>query len=271
MKNWLITGASRGFGHAFAQAALERGDHVAATVRRRGAIDDLVAVHGDRVLPLVVDVTDPDAVRDAVSSTLTRLGGLDVVVNNAGYGHFGAVEELSEQDLRDQLETNVFGPLRITQAVLPAFRSQGHGHVVQVSSIGGIGAFANLGAYHASKWALEALSESLASEVARHGVRVTLLEPGGYATDWAGSSARHSTPLAAYDHVREAAATRRGGQSPGDPDAAAAALLEVVDSPAPPLRLLLGGAAQDVVRGVYESRLAEWSAWEETSRRAQGA
>jgi NAD(P)-dependent dehydrogenase (short-subunit alcohol dehydrogenase family) len=270
MKNWLITGAGRGFGHAFAQAALERGDRVAATVRRAGALDDLVAAYGDRVLPLVVDVTDPDAVRDAVTSALAHLGRLDVVVNNAGYGHFGAVEELSEQDLRDQLETNVFGPLRVTQAVLPAFREQGHGHVVQVSSIGGVGAFANLGAYHASKWALEALSESLASEVAELGVRVTLLEPGGYATDWAGSSARHSAPLAAYDHVREAAATRRGGHSPGDPRAAAAALLEVVDHPAPPLRLLLGATAHDVVRGVYEQRLGEWSAWEQTSRTAQG-
>ncbi len=268
-RTWLITGASRGFGRAFATAALERGDRVAGTARDLAALDDLRTRY-PRFLPLRLDVDDADAVRDAVAAAERRLGGLDVVVNNAGYGHFGAVEEVTDDELRDQLETNVLGPLRVVRAALPGMRARGRGHLVQVSSIGGVGAFANLGAYHASKWALEALSESLSLEVARYGVRVTLVEPGGYATDWAGSSARHSTPLPAYDPMRAEAAARRGAQEPGDPDAAARALLEVVDAPEPPLRVLFGELAPGIVRGVYERRLAEWDAWRTVAVDAQG-
>jgi len=206
-----------------------------------------------------------------VAEAEDRLGGLDVVVNNAGYGHFGAVEELTDTELHDQLETNVLGPLRVARAVLPGMRARGRGHLVQVSSIGGVGAFANLGAYHASKWALEALSESLAAETARFGVRVTIIEPGGFDTDWAGASARHSTPLPAYDPMREDAAARRGSQAPGDPDAAARALLAVVDAPEPPLRVLFGAQAPGIVRGIYQRRLDEWAAWEDLAARAQGS
>ncbi|TDW94310.1 short-subunit dehydrogenase [Kribbella pratensis] len=265
-KNWFVTGASRGFGREFARAALERGDRVAATAR------DAAALHGlaGELLPLALDVTDREAVRAVVHEAESRLGGLDVVVNNAGYGHFGAVEELTETELRDQLETNVFGALHVSQAVLPGLRQRGRGHLVQVSSIGGIGAFANLGAYHASKWALEALSESLAVEVARFGIHVTIVEPGGYDTDWAGSSARRSTPLSAYDPMRAEAAARRSGQAPGDPAAAAQALLEIVDSPAPPLRVLFGAQAPGIVRTIYGRRLAEWDRTGELARRAHG-
>ncbi len=269
-KTWFITGAGRGFGRAFAAAALGRGDRVAATARTGSTLDELVEESGDAVLPIELDVTERAAVTNAVQAAAEHFGGLDVVVNNAGYGHFGTVEELSEADLRDQLETNVFGPLWVIQAALPILRAQGHGHLIQVSSIGGVGAFANLGAYHASKWALEAISESLSSEVERFGLHVTLVEPGGYATDWAGSSSRWSEPRPEYDFIRDAAAARRGAQSPGDPAAAAAALLEVVDADKPPLRILLGAQAPGIVRGIYERRLAEWSAWEATSLRAQG-
>ncbi|MCL3820054.1 oxidoreductase [Aeromicrobium wangtongii] len=270
-KNWLITGTSRGFGRAFALAALERGDQVAGTARDLATLDELVAQHPDTFVPFRLDVTDADAAARVVRDAEVRLGGLDVVVNNAGYGHFGAVEELSDADLRDQLQTNVFGPLAVTRAALPGMRRRGRGHIVQISSIGGVGAFANLGAYHASKWALEALSESLSAEVARIGVHVTIVEPGGYDTDWAGSSARRSDPLEAYDPMRQEAAARRGAQAPGDPAAAAQALLEIVDSPEPPLRVLLGAQAPGIVRGIYERRLAQWQKWEHLAARAQGA
>jgi NAD(P)-dependent dehydrogenase (short-subunit alcohol dehydrogenase family) len=269
-KNWFITGAGKGFGREFALAALRRGDRVAATARDVSALDDLSDEFADRVLALPLDVTERSAVDAAVRKAYEEFGRLDVVVNNAGYGHFGAVEELSEADLRDQLETNLFGALWVTQAALPYLRMQGRGHVVQVSSIGGIGAFANLGAYHASKWALEAISESLALEVQPLGIRVTLVEPAGYGTDWAGPSARHSQPRPEYDFVREAAARRRGGQAPGDPAAAARALLEVVDSDDPPLRVLFGAAAEQIVTGVYEKRLAGWREWSELAQRAHG-
>ncbi|WP_112248902.1 oxidoreductase [Kribbella monticola] len=270
-KNWLITGASRGLGREFARAALQRGDHVAATARDTGTLDEFTAQYPDTFLPLALDVTDSAGVDATVHTAEAQLGGLDVVVNNAGYGHFGAVEELTESDLRDQLETNVFGALRVTQAALPGMRERGRGHVVQISSIGGVGAFANLGAYHASKWALEALSESLAAEVARFGIRVTIVEPGGFDTDWAGSSARRSDPLAAYDPMRDEAAARRGAQSSGTPAAAAQALLEVVDAPEPPLRVLFGAQALPIVRGIYQRRLAEWERWEKVAVAAQGA
>jgi NAD(P)-dependent dehydrogenase (short-subunit alcohol dehydrogenase family) len=269
-KNWLITGASRGLGREFARAALERGDRVAATARDTATLDEFASRYPGAFVPLQLDVTDSAAVDTAVRTAEARLDGLDIVVNNAGYGHFGAVEELSENDLRDQLETNVFGALRVTQAALPGMRERGRGHVVQISSIGGVGAFANLGAYHASKWALEALSESLAAEVARFGIRVTIVEPGGFETDWAGASARWSDPLDAYDPLRAEAAARRGAQPAGTPVAAAQALLEIVDAPEPPLRVLFGAQAASVVRGIYQRRLAEWDKWEALAVKAQG-
>lgn len=272
-KTWLITGASRGFGREFARAALRRGDNVAATARDVSALRELRAEHPG-LLALSLDVTDADAVSDRVAAAEEHFGRLDVVVNNAGYGHFGAVEEVTDAELRDQLETNVFGAHRVVRAALPGMRERGSGHIVQVSSIGGVAAFANVGAYHASKWALEALSESLAAEVARFGVHVTLIEPGGYDTDWAGSSARHSDPLPAYDVMREEAAARRGASVPGDPAAAARALLDIVDAERPPLRVLFGelfGAPlPQMVRGIYDRRLKEWADWEDLSVRAYG-
>src|SRR5260370_29374030 len=182
-KTWFITGTSRGFGREWTKAALERGDRVAATARDPSTLDDLKTEHGDALLPLTLDVTSREAAFGAVKRAREHFGRLDIVVNNAGYGHFGMVEEISEQEARAQIETNLFGAIWITQAALPFLRAQGSGHVVQVSSVGGIGAFANQSAYHASKWALEAVSESLAAEVGPLGIRVTLVEPGLFGTD----------------------------------------------------------------------------------------
>jgi len=200
-----------------------------------------------------------------------RLGRLDVVVNNAGYGQFGMVEELSEEEARAQIETNLFGALWVTQAALPILRAQGGGHILQVSSIGGISAFANIGIYHASKWALEGLSQALALEVARFGIRMTIIEPGGYATDWGGASAQHSTPLPAYDEVREDSARARAARikTPGDPLATREAILKVVDAAEPPLRIFFGDGPLATAAKDYESRLATWKKWEPVSIEAQ--
>ncbi len=269
-KNWYITGTSRGFGREFAITALERGDRVAATARNLSSLDDLVQKYGDALLPLELDVTDKAAVGETVRRAHEAFGSLDVVVNNAGYGHFGAVEELSEQEIRDQLETNFFGALWVTQAVLPILREQGSGHIIQISTIGGVGAFPNIGAYHASKWALEGLTEALSKEVAELGIKVTLVEPGGFSTDWAGDSAKHSTPMPAYDHVREANARRRAAATPGDPVATGPALLTIVDADEPPLRVFFGSAGVPMAHAIYQERLATWDAWQHVSDAAQG-
>jgi len=271
-RTWFITGSSRGFGREWAIAALERGDSVAATARDTGSLDDLVERFGDRILPLKLDVTDRAAVFDAVETAHRRFGRLDVVVNNAGYGQFGLIEEISEAEARAQFETNVFGALWVTQAALPILREQGSGHILQVSSIGGISAFPNIGIYNASKWALEAFSQSLAQEVAGFGVKVTLIEPGGYSTDWGGSSAKHAAPLDAYDEFREQAAEARKARigTPGDPVATREAVLKVVDAEHPPLRIFFGDGPLRTATADYESRLAEWREWEPVSIEAHG-
>jgi len=272
-KTWFITGASRGFGREWTLAALERGDRVAATARDLSALDDLTEKYAARLLPLSLDVTDREACFEAVASAYDAFGRLDVVVNNAGYGHFGFVEELTEDDIRRQMETNFFGLLWVTQAALPYLREQGSGHLVQVTSIGGLTAFPGIGAYHASKWAVEGLTQALASEVGDLGIKVTLVEPAGFATDWAGPSAVHSTPIPAYDAAREKRERDRVGRAtsgPGDPRASAAALLEIVDAEEPPLRCLFGAAAYSIVRHDYESRLATWQEWDRVAQLAQG-
>jgi NAD(P)-dependent dehydrogenase (short-subunit alcohol dehydrogenase family) len=270
-KTWFITGTSRGFGREWAIAALDRGDKVAATARDVSSLGDLVFRYGDALLPIQLDVTDRDGDFAAVKRARERFGRLDVIVNNAGYGQFGMVEEISEQEIRAQLETNLLGALWVTQAALPYLREQGSGHILQVSSIGGISAFLNTGAYHASKWALEGLSQSLAQEVAGFGIKVTLIEPTGYSTDWAGPSARHATPLPAYEAVRQQAAQARASRfTPGDPAATRDAVLRLVDTPSPPLRLFLGEAPLGIATADYESRLATWRQWQPVAAAAQG-
>ena len=270
-KVWFITGASKGFGREWAEAALERGDKVAATARKLETLDALVDTYGDAVLPIRLDVTDRGADFDAVKRAADHFGALDIVINNAGYGHFGMIEELTEDDIRDQMETNFFGALWVTQAALPVMREQGHGHIIQVSSIGGISAFPTVGAYHASKWALEGFSQSLAQEVAGFGIHVTLVEPGGYTTDWSGPSATRSDENPAYADVREAAKNRPSASDPGDPKATRGAILEVVDAEEPPLRVFFGKAPLDIATKDYESRLATWNEWQPVSVEAHGA
>ena len=207
---------------------------------------------------------------DTVRRAHEHFGRLDVVVNNAGYGQFGMVEELSEQEARDQIETNLFGALWVTQAALPLLREQGSGHFLQVSSIGGISAFPGIGMYHASKWALEGISQALAAEVKDFGIHVTLIEPGGFSTDWGGSSARHAEPLEAYAPLHEASKQRRAGNTPGDPTASAEAVLRIVDADEPPLRAFFGSAPLGIAEKDYESRLETWREWQPVAELAQG-
>ena len=270
-KTWFITGASKGFGREWAEVALERGDKVAGTARRLETLDDLVERYGDSFLPLQLDVTDKAADFAAVERAAEHFGELDVVVNNAGYGHFGMIEELTEDEVRSQMETNFFGALWVTQAALPILRSQGSGHIVQVSSIGGISAFPTVGAYHASKWALEGFSQSLAQEVAGFGIHVTLIEPGGFSTDWSGPSATHSEENPAYADVREAAKNRPSASDPGDPTATRTPILKVVDAEEPPLRVFFGRLPLDISTKDYESRLASWNEWQPVALEAHGA
>ena len=271
-RTWFVTGASRGLGRAFAEVALEAGDSVVATARRAEQLEDLVATFPGRAFALALDVTDKAAVDRTVAQARELTGRLDVLVNNAGYGLAGGVEEASEQQVRDQFEVNVFGALWATQAVLPVMREQGAGHVFQISSIGGVAGFLNTGIYHASKWALEGFSESLAQEVAPFGIGVTIVEPGPFRTDWNGDSMTRATPLPAYDEVLGARRTAMNGDQArtqvGDPRRAGQALLAVLDSPTPPRRLLLGALAADVGPATYQARLQEWAAWDEVARGA---
>lgn len=272
-KTWFITGTSRGLGRAWATAALERGDRVVATARDVRALDGLVARFGDAVLALPLDVTDRAAVFATVARAHERFGRLDVVVNNAGYGQFGMVEELSEREARDQLDTNLFGPLWVAQAALPFLRAQAAGHVLQVSSIGGLLAIPDMGIYHASKWALEGLTQALAQEVAEFGVRVTLIEPGSFATDWGGPSARRAAASTAYavQHATATAMRAAGSAVAGDPAASAAAVLRIVDADDPPLRCLLGSVPLAMAEAEYARRLATWRQWQPVAELAQGA
>ncbi len=267
-KTWFITGSSRGFGRRFAEAALARGDRVAATARDTGSLAELVEAHGDAVLPLALDVTDKAAVTAAVRQAHERFGRLDVVVNNASYGLFGMVEELTEEAVRAQFETNVFGALWVTQAALPYLRAQGSGHIVNVSSMLGIAAFPTTGAYAASKAAVEAFSESLAQEVGGFGIKVTAVEPGPFGTDF-NASLNFSEPLAAYRGVHEGIQAANATIPAADPAGVGSALLKVVDADHPPLRVFFGSFAHQVVPPVYAERLKTWAEWADLSAEAE--
>jgi NAD(P)-dependent dehydrogenase (short-subunit alcohol dehydrogenase family) len=269
-KTWFVTGASRGLGHAFTTAALRRGDRVAAAARNADALRDLTGIHGDAILPLTLDVTDEHAVTAAVERAHHHFGRLDVVVNNAGYMLQGAVEELGTSSLRDQLETNLFGPFWVTQAAIPLLRGDGGGHIIQISSLAGVAAYPTLGAYHASKWALEGLSEALAGEVAQFGIRVTIVEPGAFTTSF-GQGAVRTAQRAEYGHLRQALGTGTAAREPGDPAAAAQALLRIVDSPDPPLRVIFGNDPYDAAMTVYQERITTWREWSQLSAQAQGS
>lgn len=269
-KVWFITGTSKGFGRVWAEAALGRGDRVAATARDVNSLAPLVERYGDRIAAITLDVTAKVAVERAIRQAHARFGRIDVVINNAGYGLFGAIEEVSEAQARAQLETNLFGALWVTQAALPIMRAQGSGHIIQVSSIGGVNAFPTIGLYHASKWGLEGFSQSLAAEVADFGIKVTIVEPGGYATDWGGPSAKRATQMRAYDGARASIAAFRSNKVPGDPDATGSAILKVVDAKDPPLRIFFGTGGLPMTRAEYARRIATWEKWNDVSLEAQG-
>src|SRR6202165_2650874 len=269
-KVWFITGTSKGFGRVWTEAALARGDSVAATARDVKTLAPLVERYGDQVLAITLDVTDKAAVAGAIAEAHARFGRLDVVVNNAGYGLFGAIEEVSEAEARAQLETNLFGALWVTQAALPIMRAQGSGHIIQVSSIGGVNAFPTVGLYHASKWGLEGFSQAPAVEVAGFGIKVTIVEPGGFATEWGGPSAKRATQMPEYDGARAAIAAFRGNNIPGDPEATGPAILKVVDAQDPPLRIFFGSSGLPMTRAEYASRIETWERWNDVSREAQG-
>jgi len=270
-RTWFITGTSRGFGREWALAALARGDRVVGTARNPETMQDIAERYDEEsFLGLALDVTDREAVFKAVQRAHDHFDDLDIVVNNAGYGQFGMVEELSEEEVRAQIETNLFGAIWVTQAALPYLRNLGHGHILQVSSIGGITAFPGIGMYHASKWGLEGISQALAHEVAPFGINVTLIEPGGFSTDWSGPSAGHAKPLPAYEELRAAQAGRRAGTVPGDPVASAEALMRVVDAEPPPLRTFFGSMPLSLAEADYESRLETWRQWQPVAELAQG-
>jgi NADP-dependent 3-hydroxy acid dehydrogenase YdfG len=269
-KTWLITGTSKGFGRVWAEAALKRGDNVAATARDIDTLKELTDEYGNNVLPIVLNVDDRKACFRAVQQAHTHFGKLDVLVSNAGYGHFGFIEELSEADARAQIETNLFGSLWMIQAVLPIMREQGSGRILQVSSIGGVATFPGIGMYHISKWGVEALCDTLYQEVSCLGIKITLIEPGGYHTDWSTASAKHSEPIAAYEPVRDQRKNNAGKVKKGDPGATAEAILKIVDAEEPPLRLFLGNTPLKTIEPIYAKRLDEWREWKETSEQAQG-
>lgn len=259
IKTWFITGTSRGFGRIWTEAALARGDRVVATARDPNTLSDLRAQYGDRILALKLDVHDKAAVEAAVAQAHAHFGRLDVVINNAGYGLFGMLEEASEAQVRGQFETNVFGAIWVTQAVLPFMRIQGSGHIIQVSSIGGVTALPQLGIYNATKWALEGFSQALAAEVQDFGIKITLVEPTGYATEWSSASADHSVSLAAYDELRIKLAAGWANYRPGDPNSTAPAMLALADAARPPLRMFFGDGLIDMMTQEYAQRVETWS------------
>src|SRR5215211_4365658 len=261
---WLITGSSAGFGREIARAALERGDRVVATARRPEALAGLVAEAPERVHAVALDVTRADQIDSAVASALERFGRIDVLVNNAGYGSIGAVEELQMDDLRALMETMFFGAVALTKAVLPHMRERGSGAIVQMSSQGGQVTFPGYGAYCAAKYALEGMSEALADEVGPLGIRVLIVEPGAFRTGLLGASMHRSPEIPAY--AGTAGATRAGatamdGTQPGDPG-----MLAALDAPDAPLHLALGADAVEAIRAAQDRRRADLEAWEEVSR-----
>ncbi|MEW2523611.1 SDR family NAD(P)-dependent oxidoreductase [Streptomyces sp. NPDC047071] len=268
---WFITGASRGLGRAFAEAALAAGDRVAVAARTTGPLEEMAAAHPGRVLTLGVDVTDRDAVFAAVAEAVGHFGRLDVVVNNAGALSMGMVEEFTEAEARALMDLNFFGALWVSQAVLPTLRAQGSGHIVQISSISALGGFPSTGLYSAGKFALEGLSESLAMEVAGFGIKVSIVQPGGYWTDLY-TRMGSTEPQEAYAPLRaELEKQFAEGSVDSDPRLAAQALLKLVDSERPPLRLLLGSTVYDLAFDLTRSRMDTWAAWEDVSRAAEQA
>ena len=268
-KTWFITGASRGFGRIWAEAALERGDRVTATARKLADLAGLAERFGDAVLPLELDVTNSEQVKQVVEQAYAHFGRLDVLVNNAGASLLAATEEASDEQIRDLFDANYLGMVRVLRAALPLLRQQGSGHILGVSSGLGITTLPLIGFYCATKWAVEAMHEALAEEVKAFGVRVTLVEPGAYATDF-GRSAKVADMTEPYAELRKQLIARMNTMERGDPQATAEAVLKLVDTENPPLRLGLGTTILSRARAAYADRIATWEAWEDVSNAAQG-
>ncbi|WP_300570593.1 SDR family NAD(P)-dependent oxidoreductase [Flavobacterium sp.] len=268
-KTILITGASKGLGRIWTQAFLEQGYQVAAAARNIEPLNDLVSKYGEAILPFSLDVNNREAAFVAVKKVHQHFGKIDVLINNAGYALFGAIEEASEEEARNQFQTNFFGALWMTQAVLPIMRAQKSGHIIQTSSILGLITLPFLGLYNASKFAIEGLSETLASEVKDFGINITLVEPNGYTSDiWKNES--HSQGITAYDGVKKIASESGATGSFGKIEATAEAMLKLVSHSNPPLRLFLGKVALPFVKQNYEQRMAVWEEWATVSAEAHG-
>ncbi|MGB3104887.1 SDR family NAD(P)-dependent oxidoreductase [Sphingobacterium siyangense] len=267
-----ITGASKGFGKLWAEALLKRGDKVAASARNTDALQDLQEKYGDSILPVKLDVNNRTEVFEVVEKVEKHFGRIDVLINNAGFGLFGTTEETTEQQAREQMETNFFGSLWVAQAILPVMRKQRSGHIIQISSFLGLTTLPLLGLYNASKFAVEGLIETIGSETAHLGIKTTLIEPNGFATDWAGASAvQTSSDITDYNPVREAFAET--GDNPdtwGKPEATVEPVLNLIDNQNPPQRLLFGKIAYHVVNEVYTKRLNDIQNWKEVSIAAHG-
>jgi NAD(P)-dependent dehydrogenase (short-subunit alcohol dehydrogenase family) len=264
-KTWLITGSSRGLGRELTKAVLAHGDRVVATARKPEQLDDLVAQYGDQIRAVALDVTDAEAAKRAVQTAIDEFGGLDVVANNAGYANSAPIEETPDEDFRAQLETNLFGVVNVTKAALPHFRTQRAGHFLQFSSIGGrVGGTPGMGAYQTAKFAVEGFSEVLSNEVKPFGVKVTIVEPGAFRTDWGGSSMAIAPVGEDYESTVGELNRYRvkvDGQQPGDPAKAAAAIVGIVAQNEPPLRLLLGKDALAHADRASHSRADEAARW----------
>jgi len=270
-KVWFITGASRGFGRVWADAALKRGDKVAATARKLASIADLKEKYGSSVLTLELDVTNPEQVKTAVADAHAHFGRLDIILNNAGYSLVGTIEEASATDVKAMYDTNIFGTLSVIQAALPLLRQQGSGHILGVSSNLGHVVLPVIGYYCSSKWAFEAIHESLALEVKSFGIKVTIIEPGAYATEFGSAdSLKFSPGLDIYTDFKNQFFNTLQNIERGDPQATPAAIFKIVDTENPPLRFFLGSHNLDWVRKDYAQRLAEWEAWKTVSNAAQG-
>lgn len=270
-KVWFITGSSRGFGRVWTEAALKRGDKVAATARKLESIADLKDKYKDNVLTLELDVTKPEQVNKAVADAYNHFGKLDIVLNNAGYSLVGTIEEANADDVRAMYETNVFGPLSVIQAALPLLRKQGYGHIMGTSSNLGHVVLPVIGYYCSSKWAFEAIYESLAAEVKEFGIKVTIIEPGAYATEFGSQeSLKFSNTLEVYTDFKTNFMNSLKNFERGNPDATPEALFQMADSENPPLRFFLGSHNLPWVKTAYAERLAEWEAWAAVSNAAQG-
>ncbi len=269
-KIWFITGTSRGFGRVWAEAALKRGDKVAATARKLASIADLKEKYGDNVLTLELDVTDNEQVKTVVAQAHAHFGKLDIILNNAGYALVGTIEETSADEVRALYDTNIFGTLSVIQAALPLLRKQGSGHIIGVSSNVGHIVYPVIGYYCSSKWAFEAIHESLATEIKQFGIKVTIVEPGAYATEFGSQeSLKFSAGLDIYTDFKAQFFDGMKNLERGDPNATPAALFAMADSENPPLRFNLGPNLPGL-RAVYAERLATWEAWDAVSASAQG-